>query len=412
MKYLKLLLIIITLFHFQSCYVYIPKGYDVIIPFEHNKNYDCQMYEGVENIIPSKDSIKLCEFYLKQQQTMEARMNLLMQYSKGHHQFITWNDLNSIREGNSKAYYHNKKYGYVKLISSIDFSLPKLSPVELRYSIPSSTYYPVFYVDENLEIASSINDLRRERVNYPGLGIVKTPLGNFKFYVNMGASFPNAYEIYAIRINNIKYHSADIVHSLERYKKENMEYRIPIDDVDVLCLTDGSFSYNTSKAVLYALYIQNMPVEYKRKKDYKIKFDTLYRYSTLGNKRWFKPRNNSNCGCLGADFQFKVWQSFIMKKIPSTKEIFAERSIRVHYPPYTGFFNRRMYYPYRGNPEYLNSFIYLMSWSKYAPEDVFFEKKHFYQFYYTFKSQRDEKNYRLHYNARNGKFVKYKEITK
>ena len=50
-----------------------------------------------------------------------------------------------------------------------------------------------------------------------------------------------------------------------------------------------------------------------------------------------------------------------------------------------------------------------MSW-EYKPQTLSYEKRYFKQFYYTFKSQRDGKNYRLHYNARNGKFVKYKEI--
>ncbi len=71
---------------------------------------------------------------------------------------------------------------------------------------------------------------------------------------------------------------------------------------------------------------------------------------------------------------------------------------------------KRMYYPFRGEPKDLIPYVYLLSWSDYEPEDVFFEKKQFKQFYYTFKSQRDGKNYRLHYNARNGKFVNYKEI--
>ncbi len=66
--------------------------------------------------------------------------------------------------------------------------------------------------------------------------------------------------------------------------------------------------------------------------------------------------------------------------------------------------------PYMESPKKLEEYITIMSYSEYEPQFMEFEKKHFKQFYYTFRSLRDGKNYRLHYNARNGKFVNYKEI--
>ena len=127
-----------------------------------------------------------------------------------------------------------------------------------------------------------------------------------------------------------------------------------IEDVDIFYLSKAFYSYYTSKAILYG-----MAVESTKKND-----------STSNLSKW-----NRYIG---------------FKAIKANREF--------------------SYYPFHGNPEKLIPFIYIMSYGDYEPEDVFFEKKHFKQFYYTFRSLRDGKNYRLHYNARNGKFVNYKEI--
>lgn len=125
-----------------------------------------------------------------------------------------------------------------------------------------------------------------------------------------------------------------------------------IEDVDIFYLSKAFYSYYISKAILYGMAIESI------------------RDSTCNLSRW--------------------------NRYIGLKAIKANRAFS--------------YYPFHGNPQKLIPFIYIMSYGEYEPEDVFFEKKHFKQFYYTFNSLRDGKKYRLHYNARNGKFVNYKEI--
>ena len=133
-----------------------------------------------------------------------------------------------------------------------------------------------------------------------------------------------------------------------------------INTVDVFYLSKPFYSYYDSKTLLYIMMVQS-----NRKMENKYLID-----STSDISKW-----NRYIG---------------LKAIKANREF--------------------SYYPFHGNPEKLIPFIYIMSYGDYEPEDVFFEKKHFKQFYYTFRSLRDRKNYRLHYNARNGKFVNYKEI--
>jgi hypothetical protein len=122
--------------------------------------------------------------------------------------------------------------------------------------------------------------------------------------------------------------------------------------IDMLIFSKQALSFYEYKSRLYSTFIHNMPAKDKKKKDVKIiDGDTLYAYYPLVEQN---------------------------------------------------------YYPFKGDPAYLIPYIYIMSWSEYQPEDVFFEKRKGYQFYYTFYSNKHKMNYRLQYNARTGEFVKYK----
>lgn len=159
----------------------------------------------------------------------------------------------------------------------------------------------------------------------------------------------------------VQYNSYPCVYNSIGYKEGYQNHNF-----NMLLLTKDALSYYDSKARLYSMFIHSMPAKYKRKKDVKIiDGDTLYRY-------------------------------------------YGERLIPGNYaPPFSEKRNEKIYYPFKGDPAYLIPYIYIVSWSDYEPEDVFFEKRRGYQLYYTFYSNKHKRNYRLQYNARTGEFVKY-----
>jgi len=65
---------------------------------------------------------------------------------------------------------------------------------------------------------------------------------------------------------------------------------------------------------------------------------------------------------------------------------------------------------YKGNPKDLIPFIYIMSYSDYEPEDVFFEKRRGFTFFYTFYSLKYKKKVRVKFNTRTINFENYKFI--
>ncbi len=65
---------------------------------------------------------------------------------------------------------------------------------------------------------------------------------------------------------------------------------------------------------------------------------------------------------------------------------------------------------YKGNPEDLIPFIYIMSYSDYEPEDVFFEKRRGFTFFYTFYSLKYKKKVRVKFNSRTINFENYEFI--
>lgn len=100
--------------------------------------------------------------------------------------------------------------------------------------------------------------------------------------------------------------------------------------------------------------------------------------------------------------------SVYYKQAVNTLNGVCKRSAFYYSNPFKSSFNYILL-PYKESPEKLEEYLTIMSW-EYKPQTLSYEKRYFKQFYYTFKSLRDGKNYRLHYNARNGKFVNYKEI--
>lgn len=182
-----------------------------------------------------------------------------------------------------------------------------------------------------------------------------------KHYYDVKKEFRNLKHYYDVKYKDTVDENSYLIAILPHLKTGPVTGGFNARNVDIMYFSKDFYSYYNSKSILDGMLYQ-----------------TLYVYKDVyvtKQENWCKYCDNFNLN--------------IIKRIKYCKP-----------------------YPFHGNPKELIPYIYILSWSEYEPEDVFYEKRIGYQFYYTFYSNKYKKNYHVHYNARSGEFVKYTEIEK
>ncbi|MCR4798912.1 MAG: hypothetical protein K5860_00210 [Bacteroidales bacterium] len=191
------------------------------------------------------------------------------------------------------------------------------------------------------------------------------------------------------------------------YPIEKTSFLIAVDTKistnNILFLDKNFYSYDISKERLYRDFVKEyVHLATQMSCTHITKLSRLGVYKAPNNKSYIKFLKEDSV--MNMEDYKKEWERFHCDDIDHYYLLYDYSTLGVP------IIEQNCFYPFRESPDYLTFFMEIMSYNEYEPQFMEFEKKHFYQFYYTFKSLRDGKNYRLHYNARNGKFVNYKEI--